>query len=81
MPAVAAFRESPVYADAGDNGQGVMEMKHNRAARKEFKAWHMLVGWIAENANSPIKTRLPAMPLAAPRANAGTRSNEQQGQT
>ena len=81
VPAVAAFRESPVYADAGDNGQGVMEMKHNRAARKEFKAWHMLVGWIAENANAPIKTRLPAMPLAAPRANAGTRSNEQQGQT
>ena len=79
VPAVAEFRESPVYADAGDNGQGVMEMKHNRAARKEFKAWRMLMSWIADNANSQIRTRLPAAPLAAPRAGT-TRSREKQEQ-
>jgi hypothetical protein len=78
VPAVAEFRESPVYADAGDKGQGVMEMKHNRAARKEFKAWRMLMGWIAQNAKNQIETRLPAAPLAAPRASATTRSSEKQ---
>ena len=79
VPAVAEFRESPVYADAGDNGQGVMEMKHNRAARKEFKAWRLLMNWIADNANSQVRTRLPAAPLAAPRAGT-TRSREKQEQ-
>jgi len=53
-----------------------MEMKHNRAARKEFKAWRMLMGWIAENAKNQIETRLNAAPLAAPRASATTRSSE-----
>ena len=70
-------RESPIYAVAGDSGQGVMEMKHNRAARKEFKAWRA-DGWIAEHANSQIRTRLPAAPLAAPRATGIARNSEKQ---
>ena len=78
VPAVAEFRESPIYAVAGDSGQGVMEMKHNRAARKEFKAWRLLMGWIAEHANSQIRTRLPAAPLAAPRATGIARNSEKQ---
>lgn len=79
VPAVAEFRESPIYADAGDSGQGVMEMKQNRAARKEFKAWRLLMSWITENVNSHIRTRLPAAPLAAPRVTGIVRNSEKQG--
>ena len=72
MPAVSQFRESPVYAEAGDSGQGIVEMKRNRAARKEFKAWHTLLGWIDEQTLTATSKRLPAMPLAASRADRRT---------
>jgi chromosome partitioning protein len=68
VPAVSQFRESPVYAEAGDSGQGIVEMKRNRAARKEFKAWYTLTGWIDEATLIATSKRLPAMPLAASRA-------------
>tara|TARA_E500000178_G_scaffold160068_1_gene159831 strand:+ start:1174 stop:1932 length:759 start_codon:yes stop_codon:yes gene_type:complete len=72
VPAVSQFRESPVYAEAGDSGQGIVEMKRNRAARKEFKAWHTLLGWIDEQTLTATSKRLPAMPLAASRADRRT---------
>ena len=68
VPAASQFRESPVYAEAGDSGQGIVEMKHNRAARKEFKAWYNLTGWINEATLIATSKRLPAVPLAASRA-------------
>lgn len=72
IPAVTQFRESPVYAEAGDSGRGVIEMKLNRAARKEFKAWHTLTDWLDHAAiagqQSAQQARRPALPLAAPKA-------------
>ncbi len=72
IPAVTQFRESPVYAEASDSGLGVIEMKLNRAARKEFKAWHTLTDWLDHAAiagqRAGQQTRRPALPLAAPKA-------------
>lgn len=68
VPAIASFRDSPVYAEAADSGQGIVELKLNRGARKEFKAWHTVLGWIEENSGTAISTRMPGMPLAAPRS-------------
>ena len=68
VPAVSQFRESPVYPEAGDSGQGIVEMKRNRAARKEFKAWHTLTGWIDQATLLATSKRPSARPLAASRA-------------
>ena len=68
VPAVSQFRESPIYPEAGDRGQGIVELKGNRAARKEFKAWHTLIGWIDEKSRTAKAERLPGMPLAASRS-------------
>jgi chromosome partitioning protein len=67
VPAITTLRESPVYPEAGDSGQGVVEMKHNRAARKEFKAWHTLTAWIDDQRSRPLPARQPGRPLAASR--------------
>jgi chromosome partitioning protein len=76
VPAVTALRESPVYPEAGDSGQGVVEMKHNRAARKEFKAWHTLTDWIGAQTDSALPTRQPGRPLAAGRQTPTTQTPE-----
>lgn len=67
IPAVTALRESPVYPEAGDSGQGVVDMKRNRAARRELSAWHTLTDWISEQATRPQPHRQPGRPLAAGR--------------
>ncbi len=48
VPAVAQFRDSPVYTDAAETGQGVVDMKDCRAARKETAQWKQLMHWIDE---------------------------------
>ena len=45
VPAVAQFRDSPIYVDAAEQGLGVMDMIDFRAARKEAAAWKNLVKW------------------------------------
>lgn len=76
VSAIAEFRDSPIYAEAGDNGYGIVEMKLNRAARKEFKAWHQLISWIEESAETQVTARLPNAPLAAPRTTRANRKPE-----
>lgn len=65
VPAVSEFRESPIYAEAGDRGKGIVELKSNRAARKEYKAWRTLICWIDEKSHQANSERLPGIPLAA----------------
>lgn len=48
VPAVAQFRDSPVYTDAAEIGQGVVDMVDCRAARKETAQWKQLTAWIDE---------------------------------
>ena len=50
VPVVAQFRDSPVYTDAAEVGQGVVDMLDVRAARKETMQWKQLVSWIDEQA-------------------------------
>ena len=49
VPAVAQFRDSPVYTDAAELGQGVVDMVDCRAARKETAQWKKLIAWIDEH--------------------------------
>lgn len=46
QPVVATFRDSPVYSEAIETGQGVVDMLDSRAARKETPAWRELAAWI-----------------------------------
>ena len=46
VPVVAQFRDSPVYTDAAEVGQGVVDMVDCRAARKETAHWKKLTAWI-----------------------------------
>ena len=62
VPAVAQFRDSPVYTDAAETGQGVVDMRECRAARKETAQWKQLTLWLDEQAQA----RRP-QPLAADR--------------
>ena len=45
---ISQFRDTPVYSEAADQGIGVIEMSDNRAARREYRAWHTLTSWIDE---------------------------------
>jgi len=61
VPSVAQFRDSPVYTDAAESGQGVVDMKDCRAARKETAQWKQLTAWIDEQSltdSSKITPRL-----------------------
>ena len=58
VPAVATFRDSPVYTEAADLGQGIVDMKTSRAARKEAPAWFGLVRWIDEQPRPSAKSVL-----------------------
>ena len=69
IPAVAQFRDSPVYTDAVAEGLGVMDMVDIRAARKEALAWKNLANWISEQISLERMddTKLAKRPLASPR--------------
>ena len=56
VPVVAQFRDSPVYTDAVETGQGVVDMKDCRAARKETAAWKQLISWIEAQTSAPGQT-------------------------
>ncbi len=63
VPAVAQFRDSPVYTDAAEQGLGVVDMLDCRAARKETVQWKQLMQWIdtqhAADAASPAARLRP----------------------
>ena len=52
IPTVATFRDSPMYSEAVELGQGVVEMKEARSARREAASWHQLLLWLEEQAPS-----------------------------
>ena len=64
---VCHFRDTPVYSEAADDGVGVIEMRENRAARKEYRAWHSLTSWIDEQTLQEQGHTVPARPRAAGR--------------
>jgi chromosome partitioning protein len=69
VPTVATFRDSPVYTDAVERGQGVIDMIECRAARKETPAWRKLVTWIDSQPGNAVTTvrALRTRPQAASR--------------
>ena len=69
VPAVAEFRDSPVYVDAAAAGLGVMDMIDIRAARKEAIGWKNLVKWINSSLNIEEVSgeKVAKQPLAASR--------------
>ncbi len=69
VPAVATFRDLPVYATAAEDGLGVMDMKDCRAARKENPAWRELIRWIDDQPKAGLSGRNLRM---RPRRSAGT---------
>jgi len=73
VPAVATFRDSPVYIEAAEKGLGVVDMLDSRAARKETPAWHDLCDWIeAQPRRASLSVRdLRSLPRAADRHDEG----------
>ncbi len=69
VPAVATFRDSPVYTECAELGQGVVDMRDSRAARKETPAWHQLIRWIDDQQRASARTMqdLRLKPRAAAR--------------
>jgi chromosome partitioning protein len=67
VPCVATFRDSPVYTQAAEVGDGVVDMKDCRAARKECVAWWKLINWIdAQEKRAKVTVRdLRSRPKAA----------------
>ena len=80
VPVVAQFRDSPVYTDAAETGQGVVDMRDVRAARKETMQWKNLIGWIdAQTIEQPATTatiRMKMKPRAASRKLAADSANQ-----
>jgi chromosome partitioning protein len=46
IPVIAELKDSAVYAKAAQNGAGVMEMRENIAASREYDAWRDIMIWI-----------------------------------
>lgn len=69
VPAVATFRDSPVYTECAELGRGVVDMRESRAARKETPAWHQLIRWIDGQQRASVQTAqdLRLKPRSAPR--------------
>ena len=76
VPAVATFRDSPVYSDAVEEGKGVVDMIDSRAARKETSSWWTLIRWLDGEGQGATETLsgLRRRPLPAPRAQVNDRS-------
>ncbi|MCB1683081.1 MAG: ParA family protein [Pseudomonadales bacterium] len=74
VPAVATFRDSPVYSEAIELGQGVVDMTESRAARKETPAWWSLLRWIDAQRAPRSASDLRRRPLAAGPARLDDRS-------
>ena len=79
VPVVAQFRDSPVYTDAVESGQGVVDMRDVRAARKETVQWKQLLGWInsqVPQASSVASIRMRMKPRAAGRASSADEAQQ-----
>ena len=78
VPAVAQFRDSPIYVDAAEQGLGVMDMIDIRAARKEAVAWKNLVKWVSTKLNTKNSSDLKVAkkPLAASKKEINSEYNQ-----
>lgn len=70
IPCVATFRDSPIYTQVAEAGEGVVDQRDNRAARKETASWWRLADWIdAQEKHAKVTVReLRLRPRAALRA-------------
>lgn len=46
VPVIAELGDSSVYANAAEMGAGIMEMRENAAASKEYSTWRDIMLWI-----------------------------------
>lgn len=78
VPAVATFRDSPVYSEAVELGKGVVDMLESRAARRETPAWRNLVKWIDSQPKASETTAhdLRRRPIAAAARSSDTQVDE-----
>jgi chromosome partitioning protein len=69
VPAVATFRDSPVYTEAVEDGKGVVDLDECRATSQEMPAWRALLDWIDDQARTEATTvrELRSRPRSAPR--------------
>jgi len=69
VPCVATFRDSPVYTEVAETGEGVVDRRSCRAARKETAQWWRLADWIdAQAKHAKLTVReLRQRPLQAAR--------------
>jgi chromosome partitioning protein len=69
VPWVATFRDSPLYPEAFERGEGVVDLIDCRAARREAPAWRALTAWIERQPVSRGCTarELRNRPIRAPR--------------
>ncbi|MEZ5559258.1 MAG: AAA family ATPase [Pseudomonadales bacterium] len=74
VPAVATFRDSPVYMEAAEVGKGVVDMLDSRAARKETPAWWDLMRWIDAQPRVGLSRDLRGAPIAVTRREATDQS-------
>ena len=83
VPAVATFRDSPVYTEGAELGQGVVDMRDSRAARKETPAWKELISWIDSQQKSSVRTvqDLRMKPKAANRRDASAADSPGTGES
>ena len=67
VPVIAELRDSTVYANAAEKGAGIMEMRENAAASKEYSAWRDIMLWI--DRGTAVRRELPR-PIQAGRKTA-----------
>jgi chromosome partitioning protein len=73
VPVITEIKDSPVYVNAVEAGAGVIEMRENAAANKEYPAWRDIMLWIDRRASG--RRELPR-PIQAGRKT--TRANPKQ---
>ena len=69
VPVIAELRDSTVYANAAGKGAGIMEMRENAAASKEYSAWRDIMLWI--DRRTAVRRELPR-PIQAGRKTTGS---------
>ena len=69
VPVIAELRDSTVYANAAEKGAGIMEMRENAAASKEYSAWRDIMLWI--DRRTAVRRELPR-PIQAGRKTTGS---------
>ena len=69
VPVIAELRDLTVYANAAEKGAGIMEMRENAAASKEYSAWRDIMLWI--DRRTAVRRELPR-PIQAGRKTTGS---------